>query len=207
MFIKNFLRIFSTVNLLILSACASHWNLKQWNTLEDRTFYLSKFYCQYTGNVALAPDARLGLLCDQLAKMMPVKEIVGMLSEKFNIKVDTTEFEKLNFNLSSSANFTKKGMLTVKNFFWSSAEPHKNEIALLFGLSYTEASVITDMSSARYGVHLNVNNKNIALFEESWSALGFDLKEGVNSEALYNRIKKTNENLLPSLKTQLSEVK
>jgi hypothetical protein len=78
--------VISIILLLILTVSCTTWSKKEWDELIDRTFYFQKFKYSYKGSSREHAY--------YFMKEFPLKEMIAMLEKKYNIKINTDDFNK-----------------------------------------------------------------------------------------------------------------
>jgi hypothetical protein len=113
--------------ILILSAfftgsCAT-WNAENVADLKQKIFYLQRFsYSQRGFNSKTA--------LEKMSKF-PTEQILKILSHKYNIIIDTTEFENVILS-GSNSELQTKGLLVPIEFIWENKNKHANTIEIVY---------------------------------------------------------------------------
>ena len=113
--------VISLILSLVLVASCTTWSKKDWDELIDRTFYFQRFKYTYKGSSRQHAY--------YFMKDFPVKEMVALLEKKYNIKIDTKDFDKF----LQDGNYQKEvksltDTFLDTDFIWESKNPQRYEI-------------------------------------------------------------------------------
>jgi hypothetical protein len=111
--------------ILILSAfftgsCAT-WNAENIADLKQKIFYLQRFSCSQRGFNSKTALEKMG--------KFPTEQILKILSHKYNIIVDSSEFENVILS-GSNSELQTKGLLVPIEFIWENKNKHTNTIEI-----------------------------------------------------------------------------
>jgi hypothetical protein len=138
--------------LFFICSCASR-NAKKWEELKDRDFYFQKFKYSEKGinkNKAL-----------EFMKRFPTGKILKILSHKYNINIDSSEFE--DFLVSNKITEIKtKGLITDIEFIWQNKNKHENTIEFDYNNFLPNAMGFGE--ETEYIISLEVNDRNMDTF-------------------------------------------
>ncbi|MCB1174929.1 MAG: hypothetical protein KDK39_15260 [Leptospiraceae bacterium] len=137
--VKNNTRLFSIrflvgvlISMFLSTACQSNWTLKQWETLEDRQFNLDKVVVVLGQGTTASEDSAMSLT-RSLLRTYKFESVIAILEKKYNIKIDTSEFNSANQN--DDKTFTVKWFLNLWNIFWEAKTKKENAITLTIEFS------------------------------------------------------------------------
>lgn len=143
---KNMLLILLLV-LFSAGSCASR-SAKEWDELKDRDFYFQKFKYSVKG---IKKDQAL-----EFMKRFPTKKIFKILSHKFNINIDSSEFENF-FSSKNYSEFKTKGLISDLEFIWQNKNKHANTIELDYNTYFPTPLGFSD--DKEYIITLKVDNR------------------------------------------------
>lgn len=137
--------------VLALSAC-SIWSQRKWEKLEDRKFYFNRFtYLLKGSNTKTAYD---------FMQIFPLSEMLQIISGKFNIEIDSTEFEAF-ITSKDVGKIRASGLILNDKFFWKGASLKSNEIEFEYASQFIPDS--TDIERS-YALKIKVNGSVRAVF-------------------------------------------
>ncbi len=139
------------IGLFFISTCST-WSMKDWEKIENRNFYFSKFFIYRKGsNRQEAFD---------VMKNFPVREIAKIISNKYNINVDVSEFEDFIF-FGNVSKIKVSGLLIESNYVWESGDKNPNTVELEYVCKLDDQTV-TEIKDFR--IILKSNGKDRASF-------------------------------------------
>jgi hypothetical protein len=150
------------LSLILVSSCTT-WSKKDWDELIDRTFYFQKFKYTYKGSSREHSY--------YFMKEFPMKEMLGLIEKKYNIKIDTTEYDKFLLD----GNFQKEvksvsGTFLDNDFTWEAKTKQRYEIWFEYMTLFSnegdksltfELEIITNKKTRKYFFGNIFDKKNV----------------------------------------------
>lgn len=150
------------LSVILISSCST-WSKKDWDELIDRTFYFQKFKYTFKGS---SREHAFYFMKD-----FPVKEMTTLLEKKYNIKIDTAEYD----NFLTEANFQKEvksltGTFLDNDFIWEAKTPQRYEIWFEYMTLFSEdgnksltfeLEIITNKKTRKYFFGNIFDKKNV----------------------------------------------
>lgn len=140
----------SIVMLLFLISSCSAWNIKEWENIQDRNFYFQKFTYYEKGIKNKKAFEEM--------KNFPVDKILKIIIHKYNINVDTSEYEDF-LLYENTSKIEPAGILSP--YIWENNSKNTNTIELEFRKELTSK---LDYTLLRYYIFLKTNGKTRAEF-------------------------------------------
>ncbi len=103
--------------LLFLQLSCTLWNERDWEKLQDRQFYFSRFSYFLKGH-----DKATAL---RFMREFPVKEMMALVSVKYRIQVDMTHFRDF-VDKGDASQLKAFGVIMDETFLWQNDENKKN---------------------------------------------------------------------------------
>ncbi len=135
--------------LFILCSCST-WSNKEWENLQDRDFHFQKFsyFEKGVNNKKVFEEM----------KNFPVDKILKIITHKYGIKVDTTEYEDF-LRYEDTSKIEQASIFSP--FIWGNSSKNTNTIELEFRKELTEK---LDYTKLRYYLYLKTGGKTRAEF-------------------------------------------
>jgi hypothetical protein len=140
------------ISVLFISSCTS-WDIKKWNELKDRNFYFQKFMHYQKGTNKKSVFEKM--------KSFPTEQILKILSYKYNIIIDSSEFEDFILSENTSA-MQIKGLIADVQFTWEDKNIHSNTISFEYIETMSKNGMTVD--DKEYNIIFQVNQETIESF-------------------------------------------
>jgi hypothetical protein len=118
--IKKNIYIILILSISFINACTT-LNTKNLADLKQKTFYLQKFSYSKRG---LSNKTAL-----EIMSKFPTEQILKILSNKYDINIDSSEFENVLLS-GSNSELQTKGLLVPIEFIWENKNKHANAIEI-----------------------------------------------------------------------------
>jgi hypothetical protein len=148
----KYLLIILIINILFINSCSS-WDTKKWNELKDRNFHFQKFKYFKKGINKKYVFEKM--------KNFPTEQILKILSHKYNIIIDSSEFE--DFILSENiSEMQVEGLIADVQFTWEDKNKHSNILTFEFIETMSKNGITID--DKEYNIIFQINQETIASF-------------------------------------------
>jgi hypothetical protein len=147
--IKKNIYIILILSISFINACTT-LNTKDLADLKQKTFYLQKFSFSQRGlNKKTA--------FEKMSKF-PTEQILKILSHKYDINIDSSEFENLILS-GNGSELQTRGLLLPIEFIWENKNKHANTIEIVYENLPPSKGDPTDIIP-QYIISLKIDGKN-----------------------------------------------